>query len=286
VAQCGVHSQSGVTGFAGERRVIGAARTRTRPSGGLTAGWVAATVVAAAVLIGGNASGRPALAVAVAVVQAVFVAGWLVAFAATLDAAVLVVIALVVTDVVLLRTRSAAGGSIAGVIGLSVIGVLFHQLVRRDPRGVTSAVATTLGAIVLGAAAALLLPLRELPVGRTAGFVALLASATALVVARMPAAPDLPRRLVALAAGIVVALLCGLGEGGLSTGHAVALGAGCVVTVLLADRLLVRIAGDAPSHEGGGVTALSNAVIAAILPLALACPVADLVGRVIAPGAG
>jgi hypothetical protein len=245
-------------------------------------------VVAAAVLIGGNASGRPALAVSIVLVQIAFAAGWLLTFAASVDAAVLVLIALVITDVVLLRTRSASGGSIAGVIGLSVIGVLFRQLLRRDPRGVTAAVSLTLGAIMLGAAPALLLPLRELPVGRTAGFVALLASAAALVVARLPAAPDVPRRLLALAVGVVAALLCGLGKGGLSTGHAVALGAGCAVTVLLADRLLVLVAADAssPGDHRARVTALSNAVVAGILPLALACPVAYLVGRVIGPGAG
>lgn len=244
--------------------------------------------MAAAILIAGNASGRPALGACVAIVQAAFVAGWLVAFEATLDAAVLVLIAVAVADVVLLRTRSAAGGSIAGVIGLSVIGVLFHQLVRRDPRGVTSAVSVTLAAIILGAAPALLLPLRELPVGRSAGLLALLASAAALVVARLPAAPDAARWIAGLAAGVVVGLLCGIGKGGLTTGHAVAVGAGCAVTVLLADRLLVRIAADAPAPPSGngGIAALSNAVIAGILPLALACPVAYLVGRVIAPGAG
>ena len=266
----------------------GVVLARMRPAGRMSAGWAAATVVAAGILIGGNASGRPALAVAAAVVQAAFIAGWLVTFTATLDAAVLVVVAVVVADVVLLRTRAATGGSIAGVIGLSIIAVLFHQLVRRDPRGVTSAVAMTLSAIILGAAPALLLPLRELPVGRSAGFVALAASGAALVAVRLPAAPDLPRRLLALVVGLVVALLCGLGKGGLTTGHAVAMGAGCVATVLLADRLLVRIVADAPPPEAGGpaVATLSNAVIAAILPLALACPVAYLVGRVIAPGAG
>ena len=254
----------------------------------MSAGWAAATVVAAAVLIAGNAAGRPALGVAVIAVQGAFIAGWLVAFAATFDAAVLVLIAIAVTDVVLLRTRSATGGSIAGVIGLSVIAVLFHQLVRRDPRGVTAAVAMTLAGIILGAAPALLLALRELPVGRSAGFVGLLASGAALVVARLPVAPDLLRRLAGLAVGIVVAVLCGLDKGGLTTAHAGAMGAGCVAAALLADRLLVRIATEAAPPETGrsALTELSNAVIAGVVPLALACSVAYLVGRVIAPGAG
>jgi hypothetical protein len=232
--------------------------------------------VAAAALILANAAGRPALAVAVGVVQAGFVAGWLTAFTGTLDAAVLTVIAIALADLVLLRTRAASGGSIAGVIGLSVIGVLFHQLVRRDPRGVTGAVALTLSAIVLGAAPALLLPLRELPAGRSAAFVAVFAGAIALVVVRLPAGSDVVRRLAALVIGIAAALAVGAAKGGLSTGHAAAMGACCVVTVLLVDRLLARI----------GAGGWAAAVVAAVVPLALACPVAYLVGRVIAPGVG
>ncbi len=280
-----------MTGFAGERGVSEAARARPGPPGRLAAGWawpvgVAAVVaVAVAVLAGGNAAGRPALAVTVALVQACLVAGWLVSFAATVDAAVLVVVAVAVADVVLLRSRAATGGSIAGVIGLSVIAVLFRQLARRDPRGVTAAVALTLSAIVLGAAPGLLLALRELPAGRSGAFVALVASGAALVTVRLPVGPDPVRRVGALALGVVVSLVCGLGQGGLSTGHAVAMGTCCAVTVLLVDRLLVRIAA-AARVSGPSRAALSHAVVAALVPLALACPVAYLVGRVIAPVVG
>ena len=49
---------------------------------------------------------------------------------------------------------------------------------------------------------------------------------------------------LAVVVGLGVALGCGAAKGGLSTGHAVALGACCVVTALLADRLVVRIAAD------------------------------------------
>jgi hypothetical protein len=250
----------------------------------------AVVVVVAAALIAGNASGRPALAVAVGVVQAAFLAGWLVSFTATVDAAVLAVAAVAIADVVVLRTRTATGGSIAGVIGLAVIGVLFHQLARRDPRGVTAAVALTLSAIVLGAAPALLLPLRELPPGRSAGFVALIAAGAALLAVRLPVGPDPVRRVFAALVGLGVALACGAAKGGLSTGHAVALGACCVVTALLADRLVVRIAADpvppAPDQPRRASALLSEVFVAAIVPLFLMCPVAYLVGRVIAPSAG
>jgi hypothetical protein len=255
-----------------------------RPSGRSAAGWawsVAVAVVVAvsvAALIAGNASGRPALAAAVAVVQAAFVAGWMVAYAATLDAAVLTVVAVAVADVVLLRTRTATGGSIAGVLGLAVLGVLFHQLARRDPRGVTATVTMTWSAIALGAAPGLLLPLRELPAGRSAAFIALVASGAALVAVRLPAGPDPVRRVGALAVGIAVALGCGLAKGGLSTGHALAMGICCVVTVLLTDRLGTRVSAASATLPG--------VLVAAIVPLALACPVAYLVGRVIAPAVG
>jgi hypothetical protein len=247
--------------------------------------------VVAAALIGGNASGRTGLAIAVGVVQAAFLAGWLVSFSATLDAAVLAVVAVAVADVVLLRTRTATGGSIAGVIGLAVIGVLFHQLARRDPRGVTAAVAMTLSAIVLAAAPGLLLPLRELPPGRSTAFIALIASGAALVAVRLSPGPDPVRRVAGVLVGVAVALGCGAGKGGLDTGHAVALGACCVVTVLLVDRLGVRIAADrataVPSRQPTRMSVLvSEVLVAAIVPLALMCPVAYLVGRVIAPSAG
>ena len=269
-----------MTGFAGEPGVSGSIEVPARPPvlAARLWPWTVAAVVAAAAgaLIAGNAANRPALAVAVVAVQAVLVAGWLVSLSGTLDAAVLTVVAVAIADVVLLRTRTATGGSIAGVIGLSVIGVLFHQLVRRDPRGVTGAVAMTLSAILLAAAPGLLLPLRELPAGRSAAFLGLLAAGSALLAVRLPLGPDPVRRVFALAAGVVVALLVGLGKGGLTTGHAVAMGACVVVTVLLADRLLMRAASPA----------WSSAVVTAVVPLALASPVAYLVGRVIAPGVG
>lgn len=261
------------------------------PAGSLATGWApaAGAVAAALLVIGANAWGRPALAVSLAILQAVLIAAWAVSFAATIDAVVLVVIAVGAADVVLLRTHTATAGSIAGVIGLSVIGVLFHQLARRDPRGVTSAVSLTLSAIVLGAALVLLLPLRELPEGRSAVFIAMASSAVALLVGRLLIGPDPLRRLAGLAAATALAVGCGLAKGGLSAGNAAVMGVCCGAAVLLADRLLLLISraesaeGAGGAAGGGRYAAASNAAVAAILPLALACPVAYLVGRIIAP---
>jgi hypothetical protein len=249
-------------------------------------------VVAVAALIAGNASGRPGLAAAVAVVQAVFIAGWLVSFAATIDAAVLTVAAVAVADVVLLRTRTATGGSIAGVIGLAVLGVLFHQLARRDPRGVTAAVTQTMSAIALAAALGLLLPLRELPPGKSVAFIALMASGGALLAVRLPAGPDPVRRVGALIIGLAVALGFGAARGGLSTGHALAVGACCAAAVLLVDRLMARLAAaelaEARASDGRSPASLavSRVIVVGVVPLALMCPVAYLAGRIIAPSLG
>ena len=177
-----------MTGFAGERRVIGTARARPRPAGSLAMGWAAGTVVAALILVGGNAaaglaspspwpSSRPGSwqAGSSALPRRSMPSCWRGG-----------------------RGRGRCGAAAhpkrrravrsPACIGLSVIAVLFHQLARRDPRGVTAAVSITLSAIVLGAAPALLLPLRELPAGRSAAFVALVASGAALLAARLPAA--------------------------------------------------------------------------------------------------
>jgi hypothetical protein len=246
----------------------------------------AVLVPAALVLIAGNAAGRPGLAAAVIVVQAVLGLAWLVLFAATPESAVLVGIAVVAADVVLLRTRASTGGSIVGVIGLSVIAVLFHQIARRDRRGVTSAVSVTLSAIVVTLALALLLPLRELAGGRSAVFAGIVTAAGALVVVRLMAGADLLRRLAGLLAAVLVALACGLPKGGLTTGAAIGIGLTAGVTVLLVDRMLARVTVPEPGDRRRLAYASVIVPVTAILPLALASPMAYLAGRVIASGGG
>ncbi len=63
VGRCGARSHLGVTGFAGERRVSGVARTAPRPTGAAMAVGMGrrSAVVVGRCLIAGNAAGRPAL---------------------------------------------------------------------------------------------------------------------------------------------------------------------------------------------------------------------------------
>jgi hypothetical protein len=260
---------------------------RQVPKGPPASWWaIPILLVAAAILVGGNAAARPALAVAVIVVQAALGLSWLVLFSASAEAAVLVGFAVIAADVVVLRTRTATAGSIAGVIGLSVIAVLFHQIARRDSRGETAAVAITLSAIVVGVAIALLLPLRELGAGRSVVFAAVVSAAAALIVTHLLGGPDTPRRLAGLVVGAVVALCCGLPSGGLAVGDAMGAGLAAVVAALLVDRVLARARISGGSDRTTRAYARALALVSALLPLALVCPIAYLAGRIITSGGG
>ncbi len=241
-------------------------------------------IPAAAALIGGNAAGRPALAVAVILVQLVLVAAWLGFCEASADAAVLVGLAVAATDAVLLRHRSSTPGAIVGVIGLSVIVVLFHQLVRRDPRGVVRAVSVSLAAITLAAALAMLLPLRELTGGRSAVFAGVVTACAAIIAARLLPGPELLTRPLGLAAGALTGLLCGLPAGGLRPGAAVGLGLATALAALLADRMAERATQGAPAGASLGWSRWLRAPVSLLIPLVLAAPVAYLAGRIIASG--
>ena len=270
---------------AGDSRVNAAARQVPKAP---SASWraIAILLVAAGILVAGNGASRPALAVAVILVQGVLLLSWLVLFLASTEAAVLVGFAVIAADVVLLRTRTATAGSVAGVLGLSVIAVLFHQLARRDPRGVTSAVAITLFAIVVGVAVPLLLPLRELGGGRSVVFVAVVSAGAALMVARLVGGPDAAGRAAGLAAAAAVALACGLASGGLAVGAAIGAGLSAAVAALLVDRLLARVRLAGSGDKGTWAYASALAAVTALLPLALVSPIAYLAGRVIASGGG
>jgi hypothetical protein len=269
-----------VTGFASDLRVSGAPRSAL--AGPLTIGAAGVAVVAALVLIGGNAAGRPGLAVAVIAVQAVLVIAWCQLFSLAVESAAIVVLAVAVADFVLLRTRAATGGSIAGVLGLSVIAVLFHQVARRSSRSVTEVVAVTLSAIVIACAVALLLPLRELGTGRAGVFAGVVTAAAAIAAARLLPGPDPVRRIAGLAIAAGAGAVCGLPKGGLSVADGLYVGLAAGAAALLVDRLVER--SSLPRSSRGEV--LVSVVVAGLLPLMLAAPIAYLAGRIIASGGG
>jgi hypothetical protein len=246
----------------------------------------AVLVLATLALVGGNAAGRDWLAAAVIVLQALLGLGWLLLVGASVEASVLVGFAVVAADVVLLRTRSATGGSIAGVLGLSVVAVLFYQLARRDERGVVRALAFTFSAIAFAVALALLLPLRELAEGRSTVFVGVVTAAAALAVARLVPGPAPLGFAGGLAVAAAVAVGCGLPAGGLSAPAALGLGLAAAAAALLIDRLLTRIAAQEAGRGQPQSYAAVLVPVMALLPLALASPIAYLAGRVIASGGG
>jgi hypothetical protein len=245
------------------------------------------TVLAVAALLGGNAAGRAGLAAAVIVVQLVLVVAWLALFGSAPDAAVLVGFGVVASDALLLRTRTAGAGSVIGVIGLTVVAMLLYQLVRRDPRSVTTALTVTVSAVVVASGLALLLPLRELAGGgRSAVFAGLLASGAALLVARLLPGPDAVRRPIAVAVAVLVGLGCGLPAGGLAVADAIGVGGGAGLAALLADRLLSQVRLPAGRERLGVGYPDVLLAMSALVPLALASPIAYLAGRVIATTTG
>lgn len=273
-----------MTGFASDLRVSGAGSPGPSDSLLLSRarlGVPLVTAIAALILIGGNAAGRPGLAAAVIVVQIVLGAAWLLEFSMGIDAAVLVTAAFVASDIVLLRTRTPTGGSIAGVLGLSVIAVLFHQIARRgaNNRGVTETVAITLSVITLGSALTLLFPLRVLADGRWTVLVGVVTAAAAQVVVRLVPGPDALRRVAGLVAAGLVGLAFGSQNHGLLTSaKGLYLGLATGVTVLLVDRLLERT--KLPEHPG----TVYVSVITGLVPLMLSAPIAYLVGRIVYSG--
>ena len=115
----------------------------------------------------------------------------------------------------------------------------------------------------------------------------LLAAGVALLVVRLlpgraqDVGADGVRRLLALVAGLVAALLCGLPDGGLGVSDALGVGIGACGAALLADRALGLIARPSDLAQP-----LVLPAVVALVPLALASPIAYLAGRVIAGGAG
>ncbi len=246
----------------------------------------AVAVPAALILVGASAGGRTTLAVAIVLLQAVLGLSWLLLLGASIEAAVIVGFAVIAADVVMLRTRTSVGGSVAGVIGLSVLAVLIHQLALRDRQAVTASVAITLSTIGLATAATLLLPLRELPFGRSVLQAAVIGGAVALVGARLVGRRDLVGRLLGLAAGAVAGMLCGLPDGGPSAGAALLTGLAAAAAVLLVDRGLARVADPERSERARRAWSRDFAVVCALTPIVLVSAVAYLAGRIIAGGGG
>jgi hypothetical protein len=234
-----------------------------------------AALVGSAVLAAGTAAGRPALAVAVLLVQLVLGLCWLVVLGAPLLTAVLVGLAALASDSVLLRDRDATAGSVAGVLGLAMLASIVQQLARRGRRDVTDGFGTAVSGVVLVAAVSLLLPLRELESGQAVALTALVAVAVAVVVARLLPGPLLPVRIAALVLGALVGGRYGAASEELAAGWALAAAAAAGAAAVVIDLGVVRMGPEVASRQQSALRP-----VAALLPVVAALPVAYVVGWV------
>lgn len=229
----------------------------------------------------GVAAGRPALAAAVLVVQLVLGLCWLTLLQATLATGVLVGLAALACDSLLLRADRADAGSVAGVVGLAVLAAIGSQLLRRGRRDVTVGIAAALSGVVLVASAALILPLRQFASGREIALTGLVATAVALVGARLVPGPGLVIRGISLVVAAGVGARFGVAVQGLSVTTA-------VVTALLAGSVaLVIDLGVLRLTETVGRQQLSALrPVAALLPVVATLPVVYVVGWIVGTRAG
>ena len=178
-------------------------------------------LAAAGLLAGAAAWGRPALALALALVQLAVAVGWTGQLERDRSLLVLPALTGLVADAVLLADRSRAEGTVVAVIGLAFVAALVQQLARHPRRRVTAQLASVVSAVFLVALAALLLPLRQLEHGTTAALALLAGAAFAVVVARVLPLPAVPARLAGVAAAALAGALDGWGAAsGTSSGTA------------------------------------------------------------------
>lgn len=233
-------------------------------------------LLAAGVLATGTAAGRPALAVAVLLVQLVLGLCWLTVLQASLATGALVGLAALVCDTLLLRDGDADAGSLAGVVGLAMLVAIAAQLLRRNRRDVTAGLAAALSGVVLVAAASLLLPLRQFAQGQEVTLTALVAVAVALVVARLLPGPPLPVRGLGLVLAVVVAARFGATSQELSGVAAAATALVAAGFALVVDLGVVRLAGDVGRRQRPAL-----APVAGLLPVVAAVPGVYLVGWIV-----
>jgi hypothetical protein len=233
-------------------------------------------LLGAGALATGMAAGRPALAAAVLVVQLVLGLCWLTLLQATLATGSLVGLAALACDSLLLRTERADAGSVAGVIGLAFLAAIGSQLLRRGRREVTAGIAAALSGVVLVASAALILPLRQFASGREIALTALVATAVALVGARLVPGPGLVIRGGSLLVAVVVGARFGATVQDLSTVTALTTAALAGLVALVIDLGVLRLSGTVGRRQ---LPALRP--VAALLPVVATLPVVYVIGWIV-----
>jgi hypothetical protein len=183
--------------------------------------------------------------------------------------------------------------SLAGVVGLALIGSLVHQLARPQRARVTESIADTLVVVVLGVAASCLVSLRALDDGDETVLIALVAAGASLLAARvgdrLASRPMLavgstrgwPGLLLGLGAGVAAAVLAAGDEGVVVGQQAALLGLVCAATVAAADLAVDLGAAElrAGRRDARRVEALKPANL--LLPFALLGPISLVAGHLV-----
>ena len=174
----------------------------------------ASSALVAGLLVLAGLAGPALLLAAVAVVQVVLLLGFL-ALAEAPAAGGIFVLGLtstVAADLVVVTQDGRVGG-LAGVVALSLVAGLLHQLARRHRAQVTESLADTMLAVVLACCAACLVATRHLDGGGRALSVALAGAGAALLAGRTGDALSRRTALVAGATRGWLGLLLSLGAG-------------------------------------------------------------------------
>ena len=254
-----------------------------------------AAVVVAAALAGATAAGTSVLLVAVVVLQVALVLAVLAVLGAPAapGAAVVAVGAALAADVLVVLDDGRVD-RVAGVVGLSLVAALLHQLVRRRRSRVTESLADTMLAVVVVASASCILALAADGAGRDVLLLALAAAAAGLLVGRL-GDRALPRPVLAAGAtrgwpGLLLGVCAGVGAA-LAAGDATAaevtpaaaalLGLVAGVTVATADLAVDLGAAELRPgrRDARRLSALRPA--AALLPYAVLGPMVLLAGRLV-----
>ncbi|MDQ1625643.1 MAG: hypothetical protein QOJ49_1141 [Actinomycetota bacterium] len=232
---------------------------------------VAVTAALAGALALGAYAGSVALLLAVLITQATIIARWHKSLdvPGALGGAVLAGTAGLAADLlVALRDDPRPLTGLTGVLGLAVLGAFLHQLSRRGDRdGVTASLTATVALVVLTVFTAL-----YLAAAKTRGDAALVAvvvlSVLAARLAEQVRVPALRRAALAVLAGAVVGAAGGRLAGDLGVGVGLALGAAAAIATGIASVV---------------TRGLPRAVMTTVaaLPLAVAGPVAYVLGRVL-----
>lgn len=235
-----------------------------------------AALLGSALLAAGSEAGRPALAAAVLVVQLILGLCWLTVLQASLSTAALVGLAALASDVLLLRSERATAGSTAGVLGLAMLAAIGAQLLRRRRRDVTSGLAAALSGVVLVTAVSVALPLRQFPSGTEVALTALVATAVALVGARLLPGPALLVRGLCFLVAVVAAARFGATTEDLSAGAALGTAAAAAAFALSVDLGVVRMGPIVAARQQPALRP-----VAALLPVVAALPAVYVIGWIV-----